>query len=164
MILARLRGADKICVVDINQDRLRFAEAFEPDELLDATKIDLIDEVKKLTNRVGVDVVITATPAPIAVVQAVEIAKKGGRILLFSGLPKDDSKPPIDINTVHYKGLFLIGTTTFAPRHQILAIRLVNSKRLQIDKLITHRFPLSEFKQGALLALEGKVLKGIFFP
>ncbi len=164
MMLARLRGADKIFLVDTNQDRLHLSEAFEPDELLDATKIDLIDEVKKLTNGMGADVVITATPAPIAVVQAVEIAKKGGRILIFGGLPINDSKPPVDINTVHYKGLFLIGITTFAPRHQILAIRLVNSKRLQIDKLITHRFPLSEFKQGALLALEGKVLKGVFFP
>jgi hypothetical protein len=30
--------------------------------------------------------------------------------------------------------------------------------------LITHHFPLSDFKQGATMALEGKVLKAVFNP
>ena len=110
------------------------------------------------------EVVITATPAPVAVVHAVEMARKGGRILIFGGLPKDNSKPGVDINTIHYNTLHLIGTTTFAPRHQRMALGLMASGRIPADKLVTHRFPLSEFKQGAMMALEGKVLKAVFFP
>ncbi len=56
----------------------------------------------------------------------------------------------------------MIGTTTFAPRHYRLAVKLVASNRIPVDKLITHRFPLAEFKQGAQMALEGKVLKAVF--
>lgn len=162
--LARVRGADKILIADIVDERLKLAEAFEPDVTINAANTSLVEEVRRLTDGKGAEVVITATPAPVAVVQAVEMARKGGRILIFGGLPKDNSKPGVDINTVHYNALHLIGTTTFAPRHQRMALRLMASGRIPADKLVTHQFPLSEFKQGATMALEGRVLKAVFFP
>jgi L-iditol 2-dehydrogenase len=162
--LARLHGAERIIIADINAERLSLAEPFAPDATIDVSKVDLVSEVRRLTNGRGSDVTITATPAPAAVVQAVEMARKGGRILLFGGLPKDDSKPPVDMNLVHYNALALIGTTTFAPRHYRLAVKLVATNRIPVDKLITHRFPLAAFKEGAMLALEGRVLKAVFIP
>jgi len=162
--LARARGADKIFIADIVDDRLKMAEAFEPDETINAAKTDLVEEVRRLTGGKGAEVIISATPAPIAVVQAVEMARKGGRILVFGGLPKDNSKPGVDMNTVHYNALYVIGTTTFAPRHQRVALRLMSDGRIPVDKLVTHRFPLSEFKKGATMALEGKTLKVVFLP
>ena len=162
--LARARGADRIFIADIVDDRLRMAEPFEPDETINAAEMNLVEEVRRLTDGKGAEVIVTATPAPIAVVQAVEMARKGGRILVFGGLPKDNSKPGVDMNTVHYNALYLIGTTTFAPRHQRIALRLMASGRIPVRKLVTHRFPLSEFKRGATMALEGKTLKAVFLP
>jgi L-iditol 2-dehydrogenase len=162
--LARARGADKVFIADIVDDRLALAEAFEPDATINAAKTDLVQEVRSLTDGKGADVVVTATPAPIASVQAVEMARKAGRILIFGGLPKDNSKPGVDMNIVHYEALQIIGTTSFAPRHQRTALKFLASGRVPGDKLITHRFPLSEFKEGATMALEGKVLKAVFFP
>lgn len=162
--LARARGADKVFIADIVDERLRLAQAFEPDVTINAAKTDLVEEVRRLTEGKGADAIITATPAPVASVQAVEIARKGGRILIFGGLPKDNSKPGVDMNTIHYNALHLIGTTIFAPRHQRIALHLMASGRIPVDKLVTHRFPLSEFKKGATMALEGKVLKAVFFP
>ncbi len=162
--LARLHGADRVIIADINPDRLKLAEPFAPDATIDVSQTDLVSEVRRLTNGRGSDVTITATPAAGAVVQAVEMARKGGRILLFGGLPKDESKPPVDMNIVHYNALALMGTTTFAPRHYRLAVKLVASNRIPVDKLITHRLPLAQFKEGAQLALAGKVLKAVFEP
>lgn len=162
--LARMRGADKIFIADIVDSRLELVEPFEPDAAINAGRVDLVEEVRRLTGGKGADVVITATPAPIAQVQAVEMARKGGRILLFGGLPKDRSKPGIDTNIVHYNALHLIGTTIFAPRHQRLAVKLVTSGRFPVDKLVTHRFPLADFVEGATMALEGKTLKAVFLP
>ncbi len=162
--LARARGADKIFVVDIAAERLKLAAAFEPDRLINSAEVDLVQEVRRLTNGKGADVIITATPAPVAQVQAVEMARKGGRILLFGGLPKDQSKPGVDMNLVHYNALHLIGTTIFAPRHYRLALKLVASGRIPVDKLVTHRFPLADFKTGATMALAGQVLKAVFTP
>jgi L-iditol 2-dehydrogenase len=162
--LARTRGADRIYLADIVEDRLRMAEAFAPDATIHAGQVDIVQEVKRLTGGRGADVVITATPAPVACVEAVEMARKEGRILVFGGLPKDNSRPGVDMNLVHYKALHLMGTTIFAPKHQRLALQLMVSGRIPMEKLVTHRFPLVEFVRGATMALEGKVLKAVFEP
>jgi L-iditol 2-dehydrogenase len=164
LALARARGADRIFVADVVAERLAMAEAFAPDEAIDASKTDLVEEARRLTGGRGPEVVITATPAPVAVVQAVAMARKGGRILLFGGLPKDNSTPPVDMNTIHYAALELMGTTIFAPRHQMMAMELIRSGRVPAAKLISHRFPLSEFEAGARLALKARALKAVFLP
>ncbi len=162
--LARLRGADRVFIADINQQRLDMALPFAPDATINAATTDLVAEVRRLTDGKGADVIVTATPAPAAVVQAVQMARKDGRILLFGGLPKDDCTPPVDMNLIHYNALHLIGTTTFAPRHYRNAVQLVALNRIPVDKLITHRMPLADFVEGANMALEGKVLKAVFIP
>jgi L-iditol 2-dehydrogenase len=161
--LARIRGAARVIVADIVDDRLKLSEAFDPDYTLNVSKVDLVSEVRRLTNGKGADVVITATPSPVAQIQAVEMARKGGRILLFGGLPVDQSKPGVDMNIIHYNALHVMGTTIFAPRHQLLALDLILSRKIPIEKLIT-RFPLSEFREGAMQALDGKILKAVFLP
>jgi L-iditol 2-dehydrogenase len=162
--LSRVRGADRIYLADIVEDRLLMAEAFAPDATIHAGQVDTVQEVMRLTGGRGADVVITATPAPVACVEAVEMARKGGRILVFGGLPKDNSRPGVDMNLIHYNALHLMGTTIFAPRHQRLALQLMASGRIPVEKLVTHRFPLAEFVRGATMTLEGKVLKAVFLP
>ena len=162
--LARARGADRIFIADIVDERLKLAEPFGPDATINAAETDLVQEVRRLTDGKGADVVITATPAPIASVQAIEMARKAGRILIFGGLPKERSKIEVDMNIVHYQALQIIGITGFAPRHQRAALQFLASGRIPGDKLITHRLPLTDFNKGAMMMLEGKVLKPVFFP
>lgn len=38
------------------------------------------------------------------------------------------------------------------------------SGRIPVDKLVTRRYPLTEFAQGVELAMAGKVLKAVFVP
>ena len=162
--LAKARGARKIFVVDISADRLKLAEAFEPDALINGLECNPVEEVMKLTGGIGAHVVIAAAPAPQAAVQAVEMARKGGRVIQFGGMPKNNSKPGVDMNLVHYRGLHIIGTTTFAPRHNRIALQLLMEGVISKEKLVSHIFPLDDFEKGAKLALEGKVLKGVFIP
>jgi L-iditol 2-dehydrogenase len=145
-------------------ERLAFAGAFDPDLLIDAGKDDLVETVMRFTGGAGAQVVISAAPSPQAVVQSVQMARKGGRVLLFGGLAEKDSTPGVDMNLVHYNALSLIGTTTFAPRHQAEALRIIASGSFPAGKLVSHRFPLSRFEEGARLALEGRALKCVFFP
>jgi L-iditol 2-dehydrogenase len=162
--LARARGADAIYVADIVDERLAMAEPFGPDETINAAEVDLVEEVLRLTNGKGADVVVTATPAPVACTQAVRIARRGGRVIIFGGLPKDNSEVAMDMNLVHYNALEIIGISTFAPRHQRRALAFMDSGRIPMDELVTHRFQLDDFEKGAELALAGKVLKAVFLP
>jgi len=162
--LARARGASKIIVADISAERLKLMEQYAPDELINAAEKNLVGEILRLTYGYGADVIITANPVPETQIQAVEMAKKGGRILLFGGLPKEKSTPDVDMNLVHYNALHLIGTTIFAPRHNRMALQLIASGRISAEKFISHVFPLDEFVKGANLAREGKARKVVFEP
>ena len=162
--LARARGADKIIMADISEDRLKLAESYQPDLIINTLKQDLKEEVLRVTKGYGPSVIITANPDPSTQVIAVELARKGGRILIFGGLPKDKETPEINMNTVHYNSLHLIGTTIFAPKHNKIALELLSSGRISAEKFISHQFNLTEFNEGAQLALEGKARKVVFVP
>lgn len=162
--LARARGAKTVIVADIDDNRLELMKSYNPDFLINSINTNLVENVREITNGYGADVVITANPVPETQVLAVEMAKKGGRILLFGGLPKDKSRPGIDTNLVHYNALQLIGTTIFAPKHNRIAMDLVASGKVSAEKFISHLFPLEDFVEGAKLALEGKARKVVFIP
>mgnify|MGYP006285236119 CR=1 FL=1 len=162
--VARASGAEKVFLADLVEKRLELAAAFEPDALINMKEKDLAQEVRQLTGGAGPDVVITANPAPSSQVTAVELAAKGGRVVLFGGLPHDDSKPGVDMNLVHYKNLTLVGISKFAPRHFRRSLQMLASGRIPGEKLVTHVLPLSEFDKGVRLAMNGEALKVVYKP
>ncbi|HET6440113.1 MAG TPA: alcohol dehydrogenase catalytic domain-containing protein [Anaeromyxobacter sp.] len=163
-VLARARGAFQVVLVDVDAGRLKLAEPFGADAQVDASTEDPVAAVRRLTGGRGASVVIAATASPQAAVQAVEMARRGGRVVQFGGLPQGESRPGIDLNRIHYQALELIGVTTFAPRHNRRALDLIASGRLPAAQLVTHRFPLARFEEGARLALAGRALKVVFAP
>lgn len=163
-VLARARGAFQVVLVDVDPGRLALAAPFGADARVDASAGDPVEAVRALTGGRGASVVVAATPSPRAAVQAVEMARKGGRVVQFGGLPQDESRPGIDVNRIHYQALHLIGVTTFAPHHNRKALELVASGRVPAAQLVTHRFPLARFEEGAGLALAGRALKVVFVP
>jgi L-iditol 2-dehydrogenase len=162
--VARACGADKVFVSDIVSERLNLAEAFEPDALIDASREDVASRVSRLTNDTGPTVVITANPSPRAPVEAVEMVAKGGRVILFGGLPHDNSTPGVDLNIVHYQNVDLIGLSRFGPRHFRKSLRMLASGRIPGDKLVTHVLPFDRADEGINAAFEGKALKVVFKP
>lgn len=162
--VARARGAHRIIVSDIVEERLELARAFEPDSIVNSKTQDLAAEVERATGGRMPDVIITAAPAPEAQISAVQLARRGGRIVFFGGLPHGNSTPGIDTNQIHYKNLDVIGSSIFAPRHFRMSLQLIESGRIPVNLLVTHVFPLDRFAEGASLALEGKALKVVFTP
>ncbi|TVR75031.1 MAG: hypothetical protein EA427_00490 [Spirochaetaceae bacterium] len=162
--VARACGASRVIVSDVVDERLRLVQVFEPDATINSAVEDLPSRVRDLTDGSGPTVVITANPAAISQVQAVEVAAKGGRVVLFGGLPHSDSKPGIDMNIVHYMNLSLIGISRFAPRHFRLSLQMLQSGQIPGEKLVTDVLPLSQFNEGLQKALEGRALKVVFEP
>ncbi len=162
--IARACGADRIFISDIVPRRLELASEFGPDAVIDASSEDIVERMAELTDGNGPDIVITANPSPEAPVQAVEMVAKGGRVVLFGGLPHDNSKPGVDMNLVHYKNLLLIGISKFAPRHFRKSLAMLATGRVPGDKLVTHTFPLSEFEAGFEAAVKGEAIKVVFLP
>lgn len=160
--LAQARGAEKIIVSNTSRPRLEMSMKFGNVEPIYAREEDVVQRVMELTDGKGADVIITANPKAETQIQAIECAKMGGRIALFGGLPHGDSKPNIDTNLIHYKGLYVIGTTRFAPSHHRTALNLIKSGKIPVDKLVTHRLPLEKFAEGVELVRSSTALKVVF--
>lgn len=160
--VAKARGASKIFIADISADRLEMTKCFGPNGVIDSSRVDVVEEIRRLTNGAGPDVVITANPVAVTQIQAVQAARKGGRIAFFGGLPHGNSAVTLDTNQIHYKALTVIGTTGFAPRHHIRSLELMAEGRIPGDKLVTHILPLDDFEKGVHLARSGKAMKVVF--
>jgi len=162
--LAKSRGAKCVIVADVSADRLELCKKFGADITINSAIENLQERIAQITNGKGVEVIITANPVGATQVQAVELAKKGGRVVFFGGLPKDNSRPGIDTNLIHYKGLHVMGVSTFNPRHYRLAVEAISSGKIPAELLVTEVFKLEDFKKGLEIARSGKALKIVFMP
>ena len=164
-MIAKLRGASKVILVDIVQERIDMAKEFpQVDVRINGSQEDVVQRVMEETGGRGADVVIVASPASSAQVQGVQMAAKHGRVNFFGGLPKGNSMTAIDSNIVHYRELFLHGTSDSTAMHMRAILDLIADGRLNTAKLVTHVMPLSEFKAAFDLAASGKALKVVLEP
>jgi len=74
----------------------------------------------------------------------VRLAAPRGRVNLFGGLPKGGNLISLDANVVHYKELFLGGASSSLPEDNREALRLLATRAIDPDRLITHTFPLDD--------------------
>jgi L-iditol 2-dehydrogenase len=158
--LARARGAARVFLVDLNRSRLDLsAGVVEPDAAICSAEVDAVDEVLKLTNGRGADVVITAAASGKAQEEAVLMTARGGRISLFGGLPKDNPTITLDSNLVHYRELTLVGANGSSPAHNKQALELIASGSVPVADLITHRLPLEQVLDAFGIVARGEAIK-----
>jgi L-iditol 2-dehydrogenase len=146
--LARARGAAKVFLVDVNPSRLALAARLGADALVDGSAVDPVSAIRDLTDGRGADVVITAAASKPAQEQALSMAIARGRVSLFGGLPKDDSIIASDSNLIHYRELHVHGANSSVRRDYLEALEYLESGKIDGKSLITHRFPLSGFKEA----------------
>lgn len=163
VVIARARGA-RVLVSEPNLARRRGAEQFEPDAVLDPTQQDVVTEVKRLTDGLGADVVICANPVASTQTQAVEMARRGGRIVLFGGLPKADPMVRLNANLIHYGEQVVLGAFSYHPRFHEEAIEVLRRKVVRAEQFVTHTRPLSRIAEAFAIAASGEALKVMVEP
>ncbi|MDG6939697.1 MAG: L-threonine 3-dehydrogenase [Nitrososphaerota archaeon] len=161
--LCRQSGAEKVFAVDISDYRLGLAQSFGAERLINARKEDVVKAVLSETGGRGVDVFLEMAGARDAVVQGLKVLKAGGRASLL-GLT--DGPVPIDVTsdivlknvTIH--GIF--GRKMFSTWYT--ASSYVRSGRIDLSRLITHRFALAEFERAFELMKTGNSGKIVMRP
>lgn len=161
--LAKLRGAKRVIMIEINDQRLEMAKQFGVDEIINSTKKDPVDTVRELTNGKGADKVISANPSTAAQVQAIKMARKGGIIVFFGGVPKG-ALTEIDTNYIHYNNLWIYGHYGANSIQVQKAFELAISDYFPADKFITHILPLSKINEGIALTKKGEAIKVVLLP
>lgn len=164
VMLARLQGAAKVYVSELNPERALQVREFGADIVVNPADEDLSQIMNNQTKGTGVDVVIVAAPAHKAQQAALDVAAIGGRINFFAGLPKDNPTIEMNSNLIHYKELIVTGTTASSTQNCQRAAEIVNSGRIDFSNLISARFPLSEAVDAFSVAESGKALKVVLEP
>lgn len=155
-----VHGAGRIILVDINSERLKMsADAVQPDVVINASEVNIVEEILKLTDGRGADVVITATPANITQEQAVSMAARNGRISFFGGLPKTNPTITLDSNLVHYRQLHIHGANGSAPEHNRRALDYIASGEVPVADLITRRIRLRDVMDAFGIVERGEAIK-----
>jgi L-iditol 2-dehydrogenase len=86
----------------------------------------------------GADVVFEAVGSDTAWIDAVELARPGGTVIMFGGLPRD-ARPPIDAYRVHYEELTVRGSFHHTPATVRAALGFLASGAYPWERLVTHR-------------------------
>ncbi|HWM05714.1 MAG TPA: zinc-dependent dehydrogenase [Actinophytocola sp.] len=163
--LARANGARRVYLVELNRARLDMSAAVvEPDAAICGSEVDAVDEVRKLTDGRGVDVVITAAASGAAQQDGLQMAARSGRISFFGGLPKDKPTISLDANLVHYRELTIVGANGSSPAHNKRALELIAAGRVPVHDLITHRLPLDRLPEAIELVASGRSIKVTIEP
>ncbi len=149
--VARLMGATKIIVVELDEERLDAAREFSANVFINPAKEDAYERIMQETDGMGAEVVITACPSPAAQADALRYAKNRGRVNLFGGLAHGTTVT-MDTNLIHYKELNVHGTHGSLPIHHMKAVGLIASGILDTEKFISHRLPLDDILKGIAIA------------
>lgn len=161
--VAQARGA-QVIVAEPNPVRRQGAAKFSPDAIIDPTAQDVVGEVKRLTGGIGADVVICANPVAATQTQAVQMARRGGQIVLFGGLPKADPMTHLDGNLIHYGEQKVVGAFSYHPSFHEAALQLLARKTIKAEQFLTHTRPLSKVGEAFELARSGEALKVMVIP
>ncbi|MBN1479139.1 alcohol dehydrogenase catalytic domain-containing protein [candidate division KSB1 bacterium] len=159
-IFAQAHGA-RVIVSEPNPDRRHMITQFNPMAIVDPINQDMPAIVRQYTKNVGADKVICANPVAATQQQAIDVVRKGGKVILFGGLPKANPWTTLDANKIHYGQIEVIGSFSYHPIHHALALDYLARAIFPADKIITAEFGLHETQKAFELADSGQAIKVI---
>lgn len=140
----KTHGVLETYVTDIIGYRLEYARKYGANAVINAAEEDVVQRIHEVTDGEGVDVVIEASGASSAVLQALDIVKAGGRIVLV-GYPQREVELPLD--KVISRELEIQGIHRYANVFST-AIKAVAHGEATVEPYVTHLFPFEKIKEG----------------
>ena len=152
-VLARRRGA-RVITSDLFPQRHTISKAFGLEETIDASTLDTVEAVKGLTEGRGADAVILAVAGNGLIQPAMDATRPGGRVLLFAQTQHGEAT--IDPAAVCVDEKSLLGSYSASVDLQRESEQFVLGREMEMDRLISHSFPLQEAVQALQLAARPK--------
>ena len=161
--MARIAGACNIIATDINDYRIEAATRFGASHAISALE-DVPEAVKRLNQGMLADHVILCTGARPAIQQALTSVERGGTIMFFA-VPPPGEDVPVPMGRFWRDEISLKTSYAASPGDILRAIELVKAGRVDVGKMITHRFPLADAQEAFMtVARAGESLKVLVNP
>lgn len=154
----RASRAGKIIVSEVSEYRGKYVRESGATRVINPLKEGLEKAVKEETV-IGSDVVVDAVGTLFK--QGMRIVRRGGRILLFGQNYK--VRAEIAQNDITRGELVVLGSY-IAKFIFPLTVKIIESKILNLEKLITHRFSLKDIHRGIKVMRDQKAIKVVITP
>ena len=161
--LALLAGARTVILSDPSGFRRDVATDLGATLTVDPTQEDLTAVVAEHTGGLGVDAAVICVGVPALVNEALRLARKGGRVNVFAGLA-GEGWAEVEANLIHYKELVVTGASDCRLRHYEMALRLIETGRVRLEDMLTHRFPLGDAVEAIETSAGGSGIKVAVIP
>ena len=147
--LAKRAGA-RVITSDLYPQRLTISATFDLQNGIDASRVDTVQAAREQTEGRGADVAILAVGGNGLIRTAMDAVRPGGRVLLFAQTARGEVT--IDPAAICVDEKTLLGSYSASVELQEESIRFVMNREMDLERLISHRFPLSDSVEALNLA------------
>ena len=144
------RAGVSVITSDLYEPRLTISRDFGLDSVINASHSDIVAEVRGQTEGRGADAAILAVGSNSLIRTAVDAVRPGGRVLLFAQTQHGDAV--FDPAAVCVDEKTLIGSYSASIDLQQESVRFVMGQEMALERLISHRFPLTDAVEALRLA------------
>lgn len=157
--LLHLAGC-RVLMCDLSEARLQDCKRIMP-YLTTTVSQDMAQAARDFTHGKGVDIAIVACPVPSVQAAVLPLMNLGGRVNYFGGIPKQHQPVAIDTNLIHYRELFVTGSTRSSIRQYRDTLAMIAAGQLDARSMITNRYPIGESITGFQNAAQALGLKHV---
>jgi L-iditol 2-dehydrogenase len=154
MMLAKASGADVI-ICDVVDSALALARALGADAVVNSANEDPVERVKAFTGGRGADIVFECVGGemmPRTLPQATRMVRRAGKVVIVGGFDDGETSIPLEWQRLQMSEVQLILSASFAMhdiyREQGMVLDLIAKGRIDVKKMITHRFPLDRINEA----------------
>jgi threonine dehydrogenase-like Zn-dependent dehydrogenase len=143
--VAKSLGAWPVILTGTRDNRLQIGTELGADHVVNVTREDPVEAVRRLNGGKGVDYVVECSGAPNAVNEAARMLNRGGKICL-AAFPHE--AVPVDIAHIVRNNIYLYGIRGEGKSASHRAEIFMRQKRFDARKVHTHTFPLSQLPEA----------------
>jgi threonine dehydrogenase-like Zn-dependent dehydrogenase len=155
ILVARRFGASRVIGADMVQYRLAKAKEFGAADVIDVSKENLLDSLRRISGGAMADLVIVGPNSVEAMQEGITAAGAGGTVLLFTPA-KPGERLTVDPNYLYFKDIKIVTSYSCGPVETREALTLIEEGIVSAEKLVTHRFPIERTAEAFRLTAEAK--------
>jgi alcohol dehydrogenase len=160
---ARMVGAGKIIAVDVNPQKLAWAEEFGATHAVDASKEDPVARVHAISGMGGVDFAFEVVGHHDLIQQALGMTRRGGTTVLV-GVPHYSTTVAVPVMPLIISDRTIKGSyygSARALRDFPRFIQLIETGRLDLGTMVSRRLKLDEVNEAFRAMQAGEVLRSV---
>ncbi len=162
--ILRMKKVSRIWIVEIDERKSRIAQRLGFRKVINPRRLSLKEVVRRETKGGMADTAFEAAGVPETFLQVLEVTGGLGKVVIVGNPTREVNIPKEKFSMVLRKQLEIHGTwnSNILPRGKSdweLTLEAIRKKKLLLQPLISHRFPLESVKEAFEMMREGKELR-----